>query len=116
MPVKQFIRHIPLVIQIADRRGGEPQERHALIQIEEPPDTLPPGRCPAPMKFVKDDVVWPDRPHLRIRHVHETCIGDKVHIPRPISPARARKILKLCGKYVFRRRQPADLFIRVILA
>lgn len=83
---------------------------------KEPAHSLPPGGCAAPVELVKDDIIRFCLFHFKSSHIHQPRVSNELHILRLVAPACTGKVLKLRIEDIFRWGQPADLFVRIVLA
>ena len=80
MAVEQFIRHIALIIQIADMRGRQSQQHRLRIQLDQPVHPFGPFCRASAVKLIQDDQIRLKRIQLFQAHVHQLGIREKIKI------------------------------------
>lgn len=114
--VEELVRHVTLIIQIADIGGGEAEDGDGGTGTEKAPDPFAPLFGAAAVELVKNNGIRPEVSELVGRELHKSGIGHEGDIPRQPAVSRRPEILKLRLKNVFRGREPQHGPVRMILA
>ena len=114
--VKKLVRHITLIVEIADSSCRQPKHRHIWICFQNRINASTPKLCAAPVKFVEDYVVGLYFSYFSFTYVHQLCVCIELDIIRLITVRSFSKVFKLCLIYVSGRREPAYRFVWIVLA
>ena len=114
--VKQLVRHIALIIEIANGRRGQAENRRFGVKREQPLHALPPHFRAAAVKFIENDVVGAQGFYFGRFQPRQLGVGQKGDILRLPVWADGLEIFQLRFKNICAGREPADAFVRMVFA
>ena len=112
---EQFLRHVPLSVQIANFGRRKAQQLRVRMGRQQSRHTAAPALRAAPVELVEDDTKRRKRRNLLVGHHHQTGIGQERDALHREVRLGTRHVFDLCMIDVLARGEPDEALARVLL-